>query len=185
MDVHRAARIMSAAHGGQILVSEATRALISHALPEDATLRDLGEHRLKDMPAPERLYQVVARGLAADFPAPNSLDAIPNNLPISASVLVGRAEELAQLRRILEGETARLCTLTGPGGIGKTRLAVAAASNAARALHRRRHLCRSRARARGHDRPCRDRARDEPRRSRRSRPPNSRRRAPAAATVCS
>ena len=130
MDVHRAARIMSAAHGGQILVSEATRALISHALPGDATLKDLGEHRLKDMPAPERLYQVMARGLAADFPAPNSLDAIPNNLPVSASVLVGRAEELAQLRRILEGETARLCTLTGPGGIGKTRLAVAAASNA-------------------------------------------------------
>ena len=83
MDVHRAARIMSAGHGGQILVSEATRALISHALPGDATLKDLGEHRLKDLPAPERLYQVMAGGLATDFPAPKSLDAIPNNLPVS------------------------------------------------------------------------------------------------------
>ena len=130
MDVHRAARIMSAGHGGQILLSEATRSLISHALPGDATLKDLGEHRLKDLPAPERIYQVMASGLATDFPAPKSLDAIPNNLPVAASALVGRTAELEQLGRILEGETVRLCTLTGPGGIGKTRLAVEAASNA-------------------------------------------------------
>ena len=130
MDVHRAARIMSAGHGGQILLSEATRALISHALPGDATLKDLGEHRLKDLPAPERLYQVMAEGLATDFPAPKSLDAIPSNLPVAASALVGRTPELELLGQILEGETVRLCTLTGPGGIGKTRLAVEAASNA-------------------------------------------------------
>jgi predicted ATPase/class 3 adenylate cyclase len=130
IDVHRAARIMSAGHGGQILVSEATRALISHALPGDATLKDLGEHRLKDLPAPERLFQVMAGGLETDFPAPKSLDAIPSNLPVAASALVGRTAELEQLGRILEGETVRLCTLTGPGGIGKTRLAIEAASNA-------------------------------------------------------
>ena len=69
IDVHRAARIMAAAHGGQILVSEATRALVSRSMPAGASLRDLGEHQLKDLPEPERLYQVNAEGLEADFPA--------------------------------------------------------------------------------------------------------------------
>ena len=134
------------------------------------------------MPAPERLYQVMAEGLATDFPAPNSLDAIPNNLPVSPSALVGRAEELAQLGRILERRDG---TPVHPDGAGRHRQDAAGGRGGvqrARALRRRRHLRRSRARARGHDRPCRDRPRDEPRRSRRSRPPNGRGRAPAAAT---
>ena len=83
IDVHRAARIMAAAHGGQILVSEATRALVSRAMPAGASLRDLGEHQLKDLPAPERLYQVNAEGLDADFPPPRTIDSTPNNLPVS------------------------------------------------------------------------------------------------------
>ena len=130
MDVHRAARIMSAAHGGQILASEATRALVSRAMPAGTSLRDLGEHRLKDLPAPERLYQVTAEGLDAEFPPPSTIDSTPNNLPVSTSALVGRAAELEQLARLLRGDAVRLVTLTGPGGIGKTRLAVQAASDA-------------------------------------------------------
>ena len=130
IDVHRAARIMAAAHGGQILVSDATRALVSRAMPAGASLRDLGEHRLKDLPAPERLYQVTAEGLDAEFPPLRTIDSTPNNLPGSTSALVGRAAELEQLARLLRGDTVRLVTLTGPGGIGKTRLAVQAASDA-------------------------------------------------------
>ena len=130
IDVHRAARIMSAAHGGQILASDATRGLISRALPAGASLRDLGEHRLKDLPAPERLYQITAEGLDAEFPPPRSIDSTPNNLPVSTSALVGRAAELEQLARLLRGDAVRLVTLTGPGWIGKTRLAVEAASDA-------------------------------------------------------
>ena len=129
IDIHRAARIMSAAHGGQILASEATRALVSRAMPAGASLRDLGEHRLKDLPAPERLYQVTAEGLEAEFPPPSHHRLAPNNLPLSTSALVGRAAELEQLARLLRGDTVRLVTLTGPGGIGKTRLAVQAASD--------------------------------------------------------
>ena len=130
MDVHRAARIMSAAHGGQILASEATRALVSRSMPAGSSLRDLGEHRLKDLPAPERLYQVTADGLGTEFPPPRTIDSTPNNLPASTSALVGRASELEQLARLLRGDAVRLVTLTGPGGIGKTRLAVQAASDA-------------------------------------------------------
>ena len=130
MDVHRAARIMSAAHGGQILASDATRALVSRAMPAGTSLRDLGEHRLKDLPAPERLYQVTADDLDAEFPPPRTIDSTPNNLPVATSALVGRSAELEQLARLLRGDTVRLVTLTGPGGIGKTRLAVQAASDA-------------------------------------------------------
>ena len=129
MDVHRAARIMAAAHGGQILVSDATRALVSRGMPAGASLRDLGEHRLKDLPAPERLYQVTAEGLETEFPPPSTIDSTPNNLPLSTSALVGRAAELGQVERLLRGDAARLVTLTGPGGIGKTRLAVQVASD--------------------------------------------------------
>ena len=81
-------------------------------------------------PQPERLYQVNAEGLDADFPAPRTIDSTPNNLPVSTTALVGRAAELEQLARLLRGDTVRLVTLTGPGGIGKTRLAVQAATDA-------------------------------------------------------
>jgi predicted ATPase/class 3 adenylate cyclase len=125
MDVNRAARICAAGHGGQVLLSDATRALVAHDLPAGVSLRDLALHRLKDLPAPEHLWQLDIEGLPADFPALRSLDSRPNNLPLSATLLIGRKAELEEVRRLL-GER-RLLTLTGPGGTGKTRLALAAA----------------------------------------------------------
>jgi predicted ATPase/class 3 adenylate cyclase len=118
--VHQVARIMSAGHGGQVLVSEATRRLVQ-TLPEGVELRDLGEKRLKDLAAPERLYQLVITGLEDRFPPLRTLDARANNLPVQLTSFVGRAE-LAAAREALEG--TRLLTLTGPGGTGKTRLAL-------------------------------------------------------------
>ena len=116
-DVHRAARITAAAHGGQVLVSSSTMPLV------DVTLRDLGEHRFKDLAAPERVYQLGDH----DFPRLKTL--YQTNLPIPANPLVGRERELADVVRALrEGE--RVVTVTGPGGIGKTRFALAAAAAA-------------------------------------------------------
>ncbi len=120
LDVHRAARIAAAGHGGQILISDSTRALAEQSLPPEVELRDLGRHRLKDLAYPERIYEAVVAGLAADFPALRSLDAVPNNLPTQLTSFVGRAREVAEVRRLLG--TTRLLTLTGPGGTGKTRL---------------------------------------------------------------
>ena len=125
MDVHRAARIASAAHGGQVLLSDATRALVAQELPVGAELRDMHEHRLKDLPAPEHLWQLEIAGLTKDFPALRTLDARPNNLPLWPTSLIGREEELRKVEALLERR--RLLTLTGPGGTGKTRLALAAA----------------------------------------------------------
>ena len=125
VDLHRASRIASAGHGGQIVASDATRALVEPTAPEGLTFRDLGEHRLKDLPHPERLYQVVDEGLPADFPALRSMDARPNNLPVQLTSFVGRRRELDEVE---EGvRRGRLLTLTGPGGTGKTRLALQAA----------------------------------------------------------
>ena len=118
--VHQAARIMAAAHGGQVLVSEATRRLVPN-LPEGTELRDLGEKRLKDLAAPERLYELVIDGLQDRFPALRTLDARANNLPVQLTSFVGRAELAAARDAFAE---TRLLTLTGPGGTGKTRLAL-------------------------------------------------------------
>ncbi len=126
MDVNRAARIAGAAHGGQVIVSDATRGLVEHALPDGASLRDLGEHRLKDIVHPEHLHDLVIESLPADFPPPQTLDARPNNLPLQLTSFVGREEEIAEVRRLL-GPT-RLLTLTGAGGTGKTRLALQVAA---------------------------------------------------------
>jgi predicted ATPase/class 3 adenylate cyclase len=120
IDVHRAARIMAAAHGGQVLVSETTAPLLA-----GTSLRDLGLHRLKDLLAPTRVFQLLADGLADEFPPPRSL--YRTNLPTAAWPLVGRELELDRLRRLVS-DGARLVTLTGPGGAGKTRLALQVAA---------------------------------------------------------
>ena len=130
MDVHRAARIAAAAHGGQVVLSDATRLLVAARLPTEVSVRDLGLHRLKDLPVPERVYQLAAAGLAEDFPPLKSLGAA-TSLPVPPTALVGREEDIERLRAILAGPGSRLVTLTGAGGIGKTRLAVQAAAGLA------------------------------------------------------
>ena len=127
--INRTARIAAVAHGGQVLLSDTTRALVEGAMPEGLGLRDLGAHRLKDLRAPERLAQLVIDGLPGDFPAPRSLDARPNNLPTQLTTFVGRDKELGEAVALLGG--TRLLTLTGPGGTGKTRLSLQVAAAAA------------------------------------------------------
>ncbi|MGZ5126599.1 MAG: ATP-binding protein, partial [Burkholderiales bacterium] len=126
--VNRAARLMAAAHGGQVLLSEAAVAVIADRLPEDVTLHDLGAVRLRDLAGPERVFQLVHPQLRNDFPPLRSLAAAPNNLPQQASSLVGRERELADIGKALIG--TRLLTLVGVGGLGKTRLALQAAVDA-------------------------------------------------------
>ena len=127
MDVHRAARIAAAAHGGQVVLSDATRLLAQSRLPAGVSLRDLGLHRLKDLQLPERIYQLAAPGLAEWFPPLKSLGAA-TSLPVPATALVGRDEEIERLGAVLARPGMRLVTLTGAGGIGKTRLAVQVAA---------------------------------------------------------
>jgi predicted ATPase/class 3 adenylate cyclase/tetratricopeptide (TPR) repeat protein len=122
LDLHRAARICSAGHGGQILVSDAVSGLLAHDLPPGITLRDLGTHRLKDLKDPEHLFQIVHPDLPNDFPSLKTLDVHPHNLPRQLTSFIGRAKEMAEVRQLLA--TASLVTLTGIGGAGKTRLAL-------------------------------------------------------------
>lgn len=126
MDVHRAARICSAAHGGQVVASEAVWRLAGDGLPEGVGLVDLGDHVLKDLPQPEHLFQLRVPGLPDRFPPLRSLEP-PTNVPRFAAEIVGRREELKELKTLLSRGEARLVTLTGPGGIGKTRLGAAVA----------------------------------------------------------
>ena len=126
IDVNRAARISAAAHGGQVILSDATRGLVERSLPDGTSLRDLGEHRLKDFEGAERLHDLVIEGLPSDFPPPRTLDARPNNLPLQLTSFVGRGEEIAEVEGLLD--RTRLLTLTGAGGTGKTRLALQVAS---------------------------------------------------------
>ena len=122
LDVHLAARLMSAAHGGQVLLSNTIRALVAHELPEGVSLRDLGEYHLKDFRGPKRLFQVVIAGLPADFPPLRTLDVRLNNLSVQLTSLIGREREVAQVSALLQRPDVRMVTLTGTGGIGKTRL---------------------------------------------------------------
>jgi predicted ATPase/class 3 adenylate cyclase len=123
LEVHRTARIMAAASGGQVLISDAARALAEGTLPDGTALRDLGPHRLRDMPAAQHLYQLVAPGLGVDFPPLRTLTiTTATNLPSAVTRFIGRTRELDELRALLVSH--RLVTLTGPGGSGKTRLSV-------------------------------------------------------------
>ncbi len=126
IDVHRAARIMAVAHGGQALLSQTTHDLVQSELPDDLTVRDLGEHRLKDLRQPKHLYQLVIPGLPSDFPPLKSLNVSSNNLPIQLTSFIGREKEITEVRQALSEH--RLVTLTGPGGSGKTRLALQVAT---------------------------------------------------------
>jgi predicted ATPase/class 3 adenylate cyclase len=127
LDVHRAARIAAAAHGGQVLVSATTRGLIGDAFPEGVSLRELGAFRLKDLGRPEPLGQLCIDGLRTDFPPPRTLDT-PTNLPPQLTSFIGRSREIAELEARLRDPANRLVTLTGPGGTGKTRLSLAVAA---------------------------------------------------------
>ncbi len=129
LDVHRAARVMSAGHGGQVLLSQVTCSLVEQDLPEGVSLRDLGVHRLKDLGRPMHLFQLVIAGLPTEFPPLNTLESFPNNLPVQPTPFLGREHEVAALRDLLRREDVRLVTLTGPGGTGKTRLGLQVAAD--------------------------------------------------------
>src|SRR6476619_1933976 len=121
LDVHKGARIAAVGHGGQVLMSEPTKVLV------DAEVRDLGKHRLKDLSAPERIYQLEIDGLPSEFPLLKTIEAGMKNLPLPRTSFVGRASELEAIDRLLGDPGCRLLTLVGPGGVGKTRLALEAA----------------------------------------------------------
>ena len=116
----RTQRVMSVAYGDQILLSNATAELLRDQLPAEVTLRDMNEHRLKGLAQPEHLWQLVAPRLATEFPPLKSLTTVPNNLPLQLTSFVGREKEIADIKGLLT--SARLVTLTGSGGTGKTRL---------------------------------------------------------------
>src|SRR5215208_2922199 len=126
--VNRTARLMAAAHGGQVLLSAAA-ARLADRLPAEAALRDRGEHRLKDLAQPERIFQLTHPELASDLPPLATLSERPNNLPTQTSEFLGREIQLSAIRDLLDADGVRLLPLTGPGGIGKTRLALQAAAN--------------------------------------------------------
>lgn len=132
LDVHRAARICSVAHGGQVLLSRATADLVQHHVPEGVSLLDVGLHALKDLPEPEPLFQLDIAGLPDRFPALGTRTERVRNLPAQLTSFVGRRREVDRLQALLR--TARLVTLTGPGGTGKTRLSLAAAAGLADAF---------------------------------------------------
>ena len=121
IDVHRAARIAAAGHGGQVLLSTETYALTKRSLPADIGGRDMGEHRFKGLQESEHLYQLVIPELPVEFPALRSLAGVPNNIPEQLTSFFGRTAEKQLIQHKMD--SARLVTLVGPGGTGKTRLA--------------------------------------------------------------
>ncbi len=125
--VNRVARLLAIGHGGQVLVSGVSADLVQGALPPQVSLRDLGEHRLRDLARPEQVYQLLAPDLPADFPPLRSLDVLPNNLPLQLKSFVGRETEIAEITALLGRR--RLVTLVGSGGVGKTRTSLQVAAN--------------------------------------------------------
>jgi predicted ATPase/class 3 adenylate cyclase len=128
MDVHRAARISAVAHGGQILVSATTEQLLREDVPPGTSLIYQGEHRLKDLSRPDHIFELRIHELPSEFPPLRSLDRKRTNLPTQATSFVGRTGELEKIHELLTDPSCRLLTLAGPGGIGKTRLALQASA---------------------------------------------------------
>src|SRR6185369_1423679 len=125
--MNRVARLVAIGHGGQVLLSEATAALVRDRLPGGASLLNLGAHRLKDLTQPEQVSQLVVPDLPSAFPSLTSLNARLHNLPVQPTMLLGREREVAAVEALLLG-SARVVTLTGPGGTGKTRLSLQVAA---------------------------------------------------------
>ena len=126
--LNRLSRLLAAGHGGQILLTQTVQQLTRGALPGGAELRDLGEHRLRDLLEPERVFQLLHPDLPADFPPIQTLATQPNNLPLQPTPFVGRADQVAWIVDLLSRDDVRLLTITGPGGVGKTRLALQCAA---------------------------------------------------------
>lgn len=125
--LNRSARLLSSGHGGQILLSSATKELVCDRLPEGVTLRDLGDHRLKDLRRPEQVFQLTVPNFHSDFPPLKTLNTLPNNLPVQLTSFIGRDKEIEEIMGLLS--SARLVTLTGAGGCGKTRLSLQIAAD--------------------------------------------------------
>ncbi|MCE0521388.1 MAG: tetratricopeptide repeat protein [Methylacidiphilales bacterium] len=124
--LNRVARVLATGHGGQTLLTFVTAEIVRAMLPADLSLRDLGERRLKDLSRPERIFQLVIKGLPTEFPPLRSLEVLPNNLPAQVTSFVGRDRDMANVKRLMG--TTRLLTLTGAGGTGKTRLSLQVAA---------------------------------------------------------
>jgi len=137
--LNRCARLMAAGQGGQALLSAATELLVRDAMPEGCGLLDLGEHRLRDLARPVRIFQLTAPGLRSEFPPLRLLDSFAGNLPTQLSSFVGRADELAELAAALRRSS--LVTVVGAGGVGKTRLALHAAAERLRSFRDGAWLC--------------------------------------------
>ena len=127
--LNRLARLLAAAHGGQVLLSLATQDLARDALPAGAALRDLGEHPLRDLYRPERVFQLLHPDLPADFPPVRTLATRPNSLPLQPTPFLGREDQVARVVDLISRGDVRLLTITGPGGVGKTRVALQAAAD--------------------------------------------------------
>src|SRR5207249_3653831 len=125
--LNRVARLLDAGHGGQVLLSLPTEELVRDELPEGVSLRPLGEHRLKDLVRPEQVFQLAHPELISTFPPLRSLEAFTHNLPVQWTSFIGREQEMPELKRLIPATP--LLTLTGPGGCGKTRLALQVAAD--------------------------------------------------------